>query len=149
MRRLGKILGACVLTILTVAASLALTGMESPEPLPTEAAAVLTTLRLDASHVFEGKASRYGPGFHGRLTASGEIYDRYALTAAHRTLRHGTVVRVTNVENDRSALLVVNDWGPVPADRVIDVSEAAADLLGFHHTGIGRVRVEVLRANLD
>ncbi len=149
MRRLGKILGACVLALITVGASLALTGMEGPNPIPTEAAPVLTTLELDASHVFEGKASWYGPGFHGRLTASGEIYDRYALTAAHRTLRHGTVVRVTNVENARSALLVVNDWGPVPADRVIDVSEAAADLLGFHHKGIGNVRVEVLRANLN
>ncbi|MGH7754174.1 MAG: septal ring lytic transglycosylase RlpA family protein, partial [Gemmatimonadales bacterium] len=90
----------------------------SPEPL------------LDASEVVVGKASWYGPGFHGRPTASGVLYNRRALTAAHRTLRAGTVVRVTNLRNGRSTVLLINDWGPVPEDRVIDVSEAAADVLG-------------------
>ncbi|MCH7766215.1 MAG: septal ring lytic transglycosylase RlpA family protein [Acidobacteria bacterium] len=104
---------------------------------------------LPIASVLEGKASWYGPYFHGRLTASGEIYNRYALTAAHRTLRHGTVVRVTNLENDLSAVLVINDWGPVPKDRIIDVSEAAADVLGFRHQGLVQVRVEVYRAALD
>ncbi len=93
-----------------------------------------------------GKASWYGPGFHGRPTSSGVPYNRYALTAAHRTLRAGTVVRVTNLRNGRSAVLVVNDWGPVPEDRVIDVSEAAAEVLGFKERGLARVRIEVYRA---
>ncbi len=93
-----------------------------------------------------GKASWYGPGFHGRPTSSGVPYNRYALTAAHRTLRAGTVVRVTNLRNGRSAVLVVNDWGPVPEDRVIDVSEAAAEVLGFKERGLTRVRIEVYRA---
>lgn len=101
---------------------------------------------LPASEVIEGKASWYGPGFHGRLTASGVPYNRYALTAAHRRLRAGTIVRVTNLRNQRSAILVVNDWGPVPADREIDVSEAAADVLGFREQGLAPVRIEVYRA---
>ena len=93
-----------------------------------------------------GKASWYGPGFHGRPTSSGVPYNRYGLTAAHRTLRAGTVVRVTNLRNQRSTVLVINDWGPVPEDRVIDVSEAAAEVLGFRDRGIARVRIEVYRA---
>lgn len=101
---------------------------------------------LTASEVIEGKASWYGPGFHGRLTASGVPYNRFALTAAHRRLRAGTLVRVTNLRNDRSAVLVINDWGPVPGDREIDVSEAAADVLGFRAQGIAPVRIEVYRA---
>ncbi|MFQ5695341.1 MAG: septal ring lytic transglycosylase RlpA family protein, partial [Terriglobia bacterium] len=86
---------------------------------------------LEPVSIIEGKASWYGPGFHGRTTASGIRYNRYAMTAAHRSLRYGTVVRVTNLRNQRSAVLVINDWGPVPAEREIDVSEAAADVLGF------------------
>lgn len=101
---------------------------------------------LEVSQVVEGKASWYGPGFHGRPTASGVIFNRRALTAAHRTLRAGTVVRVTNLENGRSTVLVINDWGPVPADREIDVSEAAAQVLGFHREGIAPVRIEVYRS---
>ena len=99
-----------------------------------------------ASEVIVGKASWYGLGFHGRLTASGIPYNRFALTAAHRTLPSGTVVRVTNLRNARSAVLVINDWGPVPADREIDVSEAAAEVLGFREQGVARVRIEVYRA---
>ncbi|MGH9862866.1 MAG: septal ring lytic transglycosylase RlpA family protein [Candidatus Acidiferrales bacterium] len=101
---------------------------------------------LPTSDVIVGKASWYGLGFHGRLTASGIPYNRFALTAAHRTLPSGTVVRVTNLRNARSAVLVINDWGPVPADREIDVSEAAAEVLGFREQGVARVRIEVYRA---
>lgn len=101
---------------------------------------------LDVSQVLEGKASWYGPGFHGRPTASGVLYNRHALTAAHRTLGAGTVVRVTNLRNGRSTVLLINDWGPVPADREIDVSEAAADVLGFREQGLAPVRIEVYRA---
>ncbi|MBI2955960.1 MAG: septal ring lytic transglycosylase RlpA family protein [Acidobacteria bacterium] len=121
-------------------------------PVPTSAA---NDAREDAfaifspptpAEVFEGKASWYGPGFHGRPTSSGVLFNRYALTAAHRTLRAGTVVRVTNLRNQRSTVLIINDWGPVPEDRVLDVSEAAAEVLGFREQGLARVRVEVYRA---
>jgi len=91
-----------------------------------------------------GKASWYGPRFHGRTTASGVAFNRYALTAASRRWRPGTLVRVTSLDSQRSAVLLVNDWGPVPADRVIDVSEAAAEILGFHRQGLATVRVEAL-----
>jgi rare lipoprotein A (peptidoglycan hydrolase) len=101
---------------------------------------------VEPAEVIVGKASWYGPGFHGRPTSSGVIYNRYALTAAHRRLRAGTVVRVTNLRNDRSAVLIINDWGPVPEDREIDVSEAAAEVLGFKERGLARVRIEVYRA---
>jgi rare lipoprotein A len=101
---------------------------------------------VEPAEVIVGKASWYGPGFHGRPTSSGVPYNRYALTAAHRTLRPGTIVRVTNLRNQRSAVLVINDWGPVPEDREIDVSEAAAEVLGFKERGLTRVRIEVYRA---
>ncbi len=101
---------------------------------------------VEPTEVIVGKASWYGGSFHGRPTSSGVPYNRFALTAAHRTLRAGTVVRVTNLRNQRSAVLVINDWGPVPEDRVIDVSEAAAALLGFRERGLARVRIEVYRA---
>lgn len=121
--------------------------VELPNPVVTQPEGPLSPVYgLSTASVLEGTASWYGPGFHGRLTADGTIYNRYALTAAHRTLRHGTVVRVTNTENGRSTVLVINDWGPVPRDRIIDVSEAAAHVLGFHEQGLAQVRVEVLRA---
>ena len=104
---------------------------------------------LEASQVLVGKASWYGPGFDGRPTASGVPYNRRALTAAHRTLRLGTVVRVTNLRNGRSTILLINDWGPVPADLEIDVSEAAAQVLGFREQGVAPVRIEVYRAAND
>ncbi|MGH9788307.1 MAG: septal ring lytic transglycosylase RlpA family protein, partial [Candidatus Acidiferrales bacterium] len=98
---------------------------------------------VEPAEVIVGKASWYGPGFHGRPTSSGVPYNRYALTAAHRTLRAGTVVRVTNLRNQRTTVLVIDDRGPVPEDRVIDVSEAAAEVLGFREQGLTRVRIEV------
>lgn len=129
-------LGLALLVLQTPVPTVAAQSGEALGPLPT----------LAASEVVVGKASWYGPGFHGRPTSSGTLYNRYALTAAHRTLRPGTVVRVTNLRNHRSTFLLINDWGPVPEDRVIDVSEAAADVLGFREQGVVRVRIEVYRA---
>ena len=94
--------------------------------------------------VEHGMASWYGPGFHGRLTASGEIFDRENMTAAHRDLPLPSFVRVTNLNNGRSVILRVNDRGPVSRDLVIDVSEEAAERLGFIDAGIVPVRVDVL-----
>lgn len=136
-----------------VVLGMALVAGEASAPAPTaresEADTILGLPTLTPNEVIMGKASWYGPGFHGRPTASGVPYNRFALTAAHRTLRAGTVVRVTNLRNDRSAVLVINDWGPVPADLEIDVSEAAAEVLGFREQGVTRVRIEVYRAAND
>lgn len=91
-----------------------------------------------------GMASWYGGKFHGRQTADGEIFDRTELTAAHPSLPLPSYVRVTNLENDRSIVLRVNDRGPYSRDRLIDVSEQAAELLAFHHSGTSKVRVQYL-----
>lgn len=98
----------------------------------------------------EGLASWYGPAFHGRFTANGEIFDRSSISAAHPTLPMPSYVRVTNLDNRRSMVVRVNDRGPFHANRVIDLSERAAHLLGFRHTGTARVRVEYIgRAPLE
>jgi rare lipoprotein A len=98
----------------------------------------------------EGLASWYGPAFHGRFTANGEIFDRTSISAAHPTLPMPSYVRVTNLDNRRSMVVRVNDRGPFHANRVIDLSERAAYLLGFQQTGTARVRVEYLgRAPLE
>lgn len=141
---------AGLLVAALVVLGLALVAQEASAPEPvareSESDAILGLPTLTASEVIVGKASWYGPGFHGRPTSSGVLYNRFALTAAHRRLRAGTVVRVTNLRNQHSAVLVINDWGPVPADLEIDVSEAAAEVLGFREQGVTRVRIEVYRA---
>ncbi len=91
-----------------------------------------------------GIASWYGPNFHGKQTANGEIFDMNELTAAHRTLQMPSLVRVTNLENGRSLIVRINDRGPFKRGRVIDVSKRAAELLGFRSRGTAKVRVDVL-----
>ena len=96
---------------------------------------------LAKRHWFQiGKASWYGGKFNGRKTADGETYDMYAMTCAHRTLPLGSWVRVTNLRNRKSTILRVNDRGPVPIDRIVDLSYAAAQKLSME--GLGKVRVE-------
>ncbi|KJS35107.1 MAG: hypothetical protein VR70_16365 [Rhodospirillaceae bacterium BRH_c57] len=92
----------------------------------------------------EGMASWYGPGFHGKMTANGEPYDQNAMTAAHRTLPMPSMVRVTNLDNGRSLVLRINDRGPFAKNRIIDISQRGAQLLGFVNQGTARVRVEVM-----
>jgi len=89
-----------------------------------------------------GVASWYGPDFHGKPTSSGEIYDMYQLTCAHNSLSLGTFVVVTNLENGRSLELKVNDRGPFVKERLIDLSYAAAQILGVWEKGTALVRVE-------
>lgn len=96
------------------------------------------------NHVEVGKASWYGPGFHGKQTANGEIFNKNDLTAAHRTLQLPSIIRVTNLKNGRSIILRVNDRGPFAHNRILDVSERSAASLGFKKDGIAKVRVEVL-----
>ena len=91
-----------------------------------------------------GTASWYGKQFHGRETASGERYDMYQLTAAHRTLPLGTWVKVTNLRNGRWVLVRINDRGPVPTDRIIDLSYTAAQMLDMKAYGLARVRVDLV-----
>jgi rare lipoprotein A len=94
-----------------------------------------------------GVASWYGPGFHGRLTANGELYDMHAFTAAHRTLQLPCVVRVENLDNGKAIIVRVNDRGPYVNGRVIDLSRKAAEALDLHEKGLGNVRVTVLPAH--
>jgi len=91
-----------------------------------------------------GIASWYGEDFHGRPTSSREIYDMNDMTAAHRTLPFGTHVMVTNLDNGRSAVVRINDRGPFVKGRIIDVSYAAARVLGMIGPGTARVRLDVL-----
>jgi rare lipoprotein A len=91
-----------------------------------------------------GIASYYGHEFHGRRTASGEIYDENKLTAAHPTLPFGTLVQVTNLENDKSVVFRINDRGPFKKGRIIDVSYEGAKRLDFVRQGLVEVRVEAV-----
>ena len=95
-----------------------------------------------ATRVQNGQASWYGPGFHGRRTASGETFNTNDLTAAHRTLPFGTRVRVVNERNGQSVVVRINDRGPYAHGRVIDLSRASARALGI--SGVGTVAVSQL-----
>ena len=102
------------------------------------------TPKEDYGYQEVGVASWYGNDFHGKRTANGEKYDMNAMTAAHRTLPMPSLVRVTNLDNGRSAILRVNDRGPFARSRILDVSKRAADALGFVAQGTATVRVEIL-----
>jgi len=91
-----------------------------------------------------GLASWYGPTFHGKTTSSGEPYNMLGLTAAHRTLPFGTFVRVTNLVNDRSLVVRINDRGPFVKGRIIDLSYTAAKILDLTASGVVKVRLRVL-----
>jgi rare lipoprotein A len=104
----------------------------------------------DTGYRAEGMASWYGDDFHGRLTANGEVFDMASLTAAHPTLPMPSYARVTNLSNGKSLIVRVNDRGPYHGNRLIDVSNKAAELLEFKGNGVARVRVEyVARAPLE
>lgn len=92
----------------------------------------------------QGVASWYGRKFHGRRTANGEIYDMYAMTAAHKTLPIPSYVRVTNLANKRTVIVRINDRGPFHGDRIIDLSYTAAKKLGFENIGTAKVVVEYI-----
>lgn len=94
--------------------------------------------------VKQGKASFYGSKFHGRKTASGEQYDQYQLTAAHRTLPFGTIVKVTNTANNQTVTVRINDRGPQKRGRIIDLSFAAAKKIGMLQQGIGVVSIDIV-----
>lgn len=101
---------------------------------------------LDSEHGYQehGGASYYGKKFHGRRTSSGEVYDMYAFTAAHKSLPLPSYARVTNLDNGKSVVVRVNDRGPFHSDRIIDLSYAAAVKLGYREKGVARVEVRAL-----
>ncbi len=102
------------------------------------------TPREDYNYAETGMASWYGDDFHNKRTANGETYNMRAITAAHRTLPLPSIVRVTNLENGKSIIARVNDRGPYVKNRIIDVSEKGAELLGYKNKGIAKVKVEIM-----
>ncbi|WP_425482471.1 septal ring lytic transglycosylase RlpA family protein [Allochromatium palmeri] len=102
------------------------------------------TKKSARGHIERGRASWYGRPFHGRQTSSGEVYDMYAMSAAHKTLPLPTYARVTNIENGRSVVVRINDRGPFHEDRVIDLSYTAAVKLGMKRQGTARVEVRAI-----
>ena len=114
-------------------------------PKPAQESRVSKT--ADAPQVQSGKASWYGPGLHGKLTASGETFDQTAMTAAHNSLPLGSKAKVTNLSNGRSVEVRINDRGPFVPDRIIDLSRAAARAIGILDRGITWVRVELIGAS--
>ena len=92
-----------------------------------------------------GLASYYGADFHGRRTASGEIFDQWKMTCAHRSLPFGTRLKVTNMENKRSVVVRVNDRGPWVTGRIIDLSYAAAKNLDMIEKGVIKVKIEIIK----
>ena len=110
--------------------------------LPVVLLVLSTSLWADPD--MEGLASWYGGKFHGRLTSSGEVFDTNTLTAAHRSLPFGTLVKVTNLDNGLSAVVRINDRGPFVEGRIIDLSRAAADEIGMLGQGVARVSLEIM-----
>lgn len=94
--------------------------------------------------VFKGISSYYGPKFHGKLTANGEIFDMYGITAAHKEIPFNTIVRVTNENNGKTQIIRINDRGPYVDGRILDCSFGAAKKLGFVNEGTAPVKIEVI-----
>ncbi len=101
--------------------------------------------QITISKKISGLASYYSDKFHGRKTASGEIYNKNLLTAAHRTLPFGTLIIVTNLKNGKSVVVRVNDRGPQSPKRIIDLSRAAAEEIDMIYEGIAEVEIEIIK----
>ncbi len=122
--------------------------VKQPQQIPVSVQAPAPATAKPQHHWYQiGRASWYGKLFQGHQTASGEDFDMNGLTCAHRSLPMGALVRVTNLTNHRSVVVRVNDRGPVPDNRVIDLSYAAAHLLGFN--GTAKVRLELVDKKLS
>jgi len=94
--------------------------------------------------VYKGISSYYGPKFHGKLTANGEIFDMYGISAAHKEFPFNTIIRVTNEKNEKSLMIRINDRGPYIDGRILDCSFGAAKKLGFVGEGTAHVKIEIL-----
>jgi rare lipoprotein A len=122
----------------------------TPAPAPAAPAAAAPAPAPAASPVasatgMDGLAAYYSNRLNGRKTASGQVFDQGKLTAAHQTLPFGTMVKVTNTQNNRSVVVRINDRGPTQAGRVIDLSRAAASKLGMVRAGLVPVKLEVVK----
>lgn len=120
--------------------------MPPPAIAPATETAVTPPIEVPAKTptVHVGDASWYGPGFSGKTTASGEVFDETKMTAAHKTLPLGTKAKVTNLKDGKSVQVEINDRGPYAQGRIIDLSQAAAKALGIIDRGVVKVRVESL-----
>ncbi len=103
-----------------------------------------TSFANKTGKILYGKASYYADFFEGRLTANGEIFDQSKLTAAHKTLPFGTLVRVTNLGNNKSVVVIINDRGPFVAGRIIDLSKKAAQEINMIKEGVVDIELEIL-----
>lgn len=156
MRSLAKILFILVFVAL-VGFTLVVNEDKITEPVVTENVVsveeeTITADRSLVEFVDKGsmKASWYGPGFHGRKTANGEVYDQMSFTAAHKSLKFGTLLKITNLKNNKSVVIRINDRGPYIHGRDLDLSKAAALELGMVRKGVAKIKVEEIKiAGLD
>jgi len=109
-------------------------------PVPIRSGSNLLT--IEYKELGTMRASWYGPRFHGRFTANGEIYDQNAMTAAHKSMKFGTILRITNTRNNKSVIVRINDRGPYIPGRQIDLSKAAAEELDVIKNGVKRLKIE-------
>jgi rare lipoprotein A len=139
------LMGGCTTSELLIETARAIQESESGSADPTAHGAVLQpTADARVLQVQEGDAVWYGAAVHGNLTASGEIFDRNGMTAAHNSFPFESLVRVTNLRNGRQVTVRITDRGAFREPRIIDVSERAAELLGFKSAGVTPVRLELL-----
>src|SRR6476660_10153564 len=137
---------AIVLSVVSLGAAQRPISSASSNPNVPKSVALASRKKAETSRPYQvGTASWYGSYFHGRATASGEPYNMYDLTAAHRKLPLGTWVRVTNLRNGRAVIVRINDRGPYVAPRIIDVSYSVARILEFKAQGLQRVRLDVVK----
>lgn len=129
-------------SIVTVVFASALLAACASQPPPPRQPATVSAPGEQPSFTQEGVASWYGDNHHGKTTANGEAFDMHAMTAAHRSLPFGTVVRVTHLTSKRSVKVRINDRGPYANGRIIDLSAQAARQLGITDHGVARVRIE-------
>ena len=120
------------------------TGPVTPRKTKQKPPSLKTVSKENYRRVITGVSSFYAEDFHGKLTANGEVYDMYGLTAAHKTLPLNTIARVTNLDNNKSLILRINDRGPYVKGRILDCSYGAAKKLGFINNGTTKVKIEVI-----
>ena len=151
MRSLAKILFILVLVAL-VGFTLVVNEDKTTDPVVTEDVVSveeesITADRSLVEFVDKGsmKASWYGPGFHGQKTANGEVYDQNSFTAAHKSLKFGTLLKITNLKNSKSVVVRINDRGPYIHGRDLDLSKAAALELGMVRKGVAKIKVEEIK----
>jgi rare lipoprotein A len=153
----GSVLGGCAELNLFVHGAKTAVGNEASAPPPSASAAsnykvgkpyqvagIWYYPQEDFDYDETGIASWYGPDFHAKLTANGEVFDQNAVTAAHKTLQLPCVARITNLENGRSIIVRINDRGPFVNGRILDLSRKSAQLLGMEGKGTAKVRVQVM-----